>query len=480
MRNMARALVTLTLTLSSTFGVTACGVRNPSTGLGFPPQNTDQSGEQPGNTADSNYQGDNPPSSHTQSPPSSQFEGLLDNPVVASLPASHATSTVDGVSATALPDVGLGTAPIWSSSGNTFAYASNTATGGYIIGTLHPLLLARVQFGSGAHVVAISDKRVIVSTSSFTQDAFYPLYINQTGIQFRTRQTWKAATDAWQHWVDTNGLPAVVTGGYKAGTLGLTLANRTIVKLGGGEVYLSPDRKFGAVAVRPRERRNVHPVGGEAVLTEHQPSDATSPIALWNFASPSGPKRLAVIHVPKVKLPSQAGPGLLQNVAFSPNDQYLAVLVQGEYATGPKLFGQTFVYRTIDGKLIGTAPYGSSAFWLPGANGLWLGTPLPAGQGNNTIVGTDGQILSVWPEGHANFILAPAYNKVVMFSWSPRRQLEVARAIPYKAGTSLGQPGQGQVFTGLPPLVNPNGTTISPAGHAAIAEFSTTPVLLQW
>ena len=332
MPRMTKRSTILITALGFAFALTACGTPTDPRGVGVPATIPSQSIGQPGGSQTASHQlGDNSLSS------SSQSRSPLYHPVVTRLPDSIPASTVDGVKAAVLPDVTLGAIPLWSPSGNTFAYAAKPSTGSYIIGTLQPFRLEMIQFGSNVHVVAISDTQMTVTTGSYRQDFYYPFLTNdQTGgLQLGSRQAWKAATDAWQHWVVTARGPAVVTGGYQPATLALTLTNGTTVKLGGGEVYLSPDRTFGAVSLRPREPRNIHPVGGVAVLAENQPSNATSPISIWDFAETGGPKRLAIIRLPKG-------------------------------------------------------------------------------------------------------------------------------------------------FTGLPPLSNPNGTTVSPAGHAAITEFNTTPILLQW
>ena len=243
----------------------------------------------------------------------------------------------------------------------------------------------------------------IVSSWSADQDWLYAIDGSSLGKPI----AWTASTDTWQEWVDTSNGPAVITGGYTPGTVGLTFSNGATLPLHGGQVDTSSDHKYGAVVTRTRMKRLVHPVGDVNDPSEHQPSAATDPITLWDFHVSGGPHWLSTIHLPSFGLPSAARKGELQNISFSPDDKYVAVLVQVEFGTGPKLVGKTFIFATGSGKLVGSAPYGNGMLWSSDSKSLWLGTPMPEGQGTDRIVNVQGQTVWTWPDSMTRNMVLP-------------------------------------------------------------------------
>lgn len=283
---------------------------------------------------------------------------------------------------------------MWSPSGDHFCYY-NRFDLAFKLGNVNTATVQPLSFPDQRHVVALTDNAVIVASSDDDQDWIYPL--TTTGLGEPKALTLN--TDLWQEWVNTQQGPGVLVGGYKPGSLAVELRDKTQIPLGGGNAFLSVDRKLGAVVSTPRPTRLVHPIGDVAVLLENQPDDPTQPITIWNFAAPGKPTKLFSIQLPKIDTPTAETSPSIQFISFSPNDKYLAILV-GMNDDNGKLSGQTFIYDTSTGRLLGEAPYGNGIQWLADQSGLWLNTDQPAGSGLDKVVDLHGQLVNTWKDAY--------------------------------------------------------------------------------
>ncbi len=282
----------------------------------------------------------------------------------------------------------------WSPNGNWVALSLSETAGTAEIGSVRPLLLRTVRLGAGMRVVGLTDNYLIGSSWRTGRDVLYP--IEPSGVVGKPI-VWRAARDLWQGWISLpGGLPAIETGGYARGSLSLTQQNRERFALHGGEMYLSPDRRYGAVMLRPREPWTDSP----AHVSELQPANADSAISIWYLGGRLGPRRLAVLHLPLTEPQVKAGL-VIQGVAFSPDDRYVAIqpMDLGVASTAP-----TFIF-TVGGRLVGQAPYGNGFAWLPKSDGLWISTPDPEGQGSDRIVDVQGRTITVWPDAAGDTVL---------------------------------------------------------------------------
>lgn len=227
------------------------------------------------------------------------------------------------------------------------------------------------------------------SSQPFHQDWLYPLI----GRSLGQPTPWTAPTDTWQEWVNTGQGPAIVTGGYRRHSLTLRWTGGRALHLHGGQVYLSSDREFGLVVGDVGFPDVVHPCLFGFVPAATQPVLPSAPITVWDFAAGLSPRRLATIHLPPIHLPKRAGSAAMEGVLFAPNDRYWAISVQGNYGVGPgmPLVGQTFLYATASGRLVGIAPCGNGMEWTPDSKCWWLGTPYPEGHGEDRLVDVRGQ-----------------------------------------------------------------------------------------
>lgn len=348
---------------------------------------------------------------------------------------------VDGVSLQAL-GTGLRGTAVWSPSGSHFAFAVDPQKGTAVFGTTSPLHTTQVNLGQGRGIVFLTDKYAVVSSWSAEHDWLYPIKSTTLGKPV----AWTAPTDTWQEWVNTTKGPGVITGGYTQNSVAMTMSDGTNLQLHGGQVYTSSDHNFGAVVGGLRMKRVVHPVGGVMDPTEHQPSPATTPITLWDFDSENGPRRLSTIHLASVPFPKVARTGELQDVKFSPNDKYVAVLIQGEYATGAKMLGETFIFSTDSGRLVGTAPYGNGMQWSPDSKFLWLGTPMPGGQGTDHIVDIHGKSVWSWPDSMNRDVVIPISSNNLLVSnnehldvWYKKAGLEPFQGIGILHGGAISE-----------------------------------------
>lgn len=342
----------------------------------------------------------------------------------------------------------------WSPNGMSFALSLSEAAGTAEIGTARPFSLHTVRLGAGVRVVGLTDSYLIGSSWRTGRDELYPL---EPSVGVGTPTVWGAARDTWQEWVPLpRGLPALETGGYVRGSLSLTQEAGAPSALGGGEMYLSPDRRYGAVLVGPREPWTDSLVG----LSELQPANAGSAISIWYLDGRHGPRRVAVLHLPLTA--SQARAQLLiQGVAFSPDDRYVAIqpMDLGSAATAP-----TYIF-TVGGRLVGRAPYGNGFAWLPESNGLWLDTPDPEGQGRDVIVDVHGRTITAWPDAAGETVLP----------------LTSATTLAVRGGV-IGRIADGRftALQGLPTGVGVVWSRWSPNGQAAILEVQATGEVTLW
>ncbi len=342
----------------------------------------------------------------------------------------------------------LSARPLWAPSGHLFAFSVSPDAGTAVMGLTPSLRTHTVELGTGRHLVALTAKDAVVASASDKRDWLYPLHDGRLGKPI----PWKAATDTWQEWVDTQQGPAIVTGGYRSQKAALTESSGARISLSGSQVFVSPDGKYGAVVGGNRLPRNVN--GGRAFApSRYQPSPATGPITLWSFDAAT-PHAIATIHLPKIRLPKAAGGALVGYLAISPNDQYLAVLLTGNYGVGDRLVGKTFLYRVDSGTLVGSAPYGNGMLWALNSQDLWLGTPLPQGQGIDRLVNVHGATVWAWPDAaNQNVVTAVSAHTLLVVR---RRHLGVWR----KTGG----------FTSLAHLrvYPPNAETPAPSGSAIL------------
>lgn len=307
--------------------------------------------------------------------------------------------------------------PLWSPPGHLFAFSVSPDAGTAVIGLTSSLKTHTVELGTDRHLVGLTAHDAVAASASDKRDWLYPLQDGRLGKPI----PWKAATDTWQEWVDTQQGPAIVTGGYRSQKAALTESTGARISLSGSQVFVSPDGQYGAVVGGSRLPRNVNG-GGTAAPSRYQPSPVTGPITLWNFDA-STPHPIATIHLPGVHLPKAAGGALVGYLEFSPNDQYLAVLVTGNYGVGDRLVGKTFIYRVNSGTLVGIAPYGNGMLWALDSQYLWLGTPLPQGQGTDRLVTVDGATVWTWPDAtNQSIVLAASAQTLLVVH---RRHLDV-------------------------------------------------------
>ena len=272
----------------------------------------------------------------------------------------------------------------WSPAGTHFAFAVDPRQGIAEVGSTNPLRGEQVALGLGRSVVALTAHDAIVASWSRRHDWLYPVQ----GTSLGTPVPWTGATDCWQQWVETAQGPAIVTGGYRSGTLALAWANGHTLALAGSQVCVAPSGRVGAVVGGGHcYPAVVHPVGNQQVPSLHQPSSATAPIRLWQFDAVP-PRVLATVYLPRLHLPKAAGSVSVERIVFSPNGRYVAIWVMGDYGVGAQqqMVGATFIYAVASGHLMGQAPVGNGIEWAANSQFLWIGTPDPQGQGADRVV----------------------------------------------------------------------------------------------
>lgn len=201
--------------------------------------------------------------------------------------------------------------------------------------------------------------------------------------------------------------------------------------------------------------------------SEHQPSQAMAPITLWDFDAGTGPHSISTIRLPTVALPKATGKGELQNVEFSPNDKYVAVLVQGEYGMGPKLVGKTFIFATDSGKLVGTTAYGNGMQWSSDSKSLWLGTPMPEGQGTDRIVSIYGNTVWTWLDSMTRNMVLPITSNTLLVV--DQKSLDVwIKETGIKSLSGIGELQGGAV------------ATMAPDGTAALVDLLGPVAYMKW
>lgn len=131
----------------------------------------------------------------------------------------------------------------WSPAGTHFAFAVDPRQGIAEVGSTNPLRGEQVALGLGRSVVALTAHDAIVASWSRRHDWLYPVQ----GTSLGTPVPWTGATDCWQQWVETAQGPAIVTGGYRSGTLALAWANGHTLALAGSQVCVAPSGRVGAV-----------------------------------------------------------------------------------------------------------------------------------------------------------------------------------------------------------------------------------------
>lgn len=342
-----------------------------------------------------------------------------------------------------------GASPYWSPNGNLFAYQVSISAGTAELGSLRPFALRLVRLGQGTQLVGLTNRYLIGAQQNFARNYLYPIL---HGGRLGAPEDWVASADHWENWVPISGGLALETGGYQRGTLTLTLQGGGQVALHGGEMYLSADRRYGAVLGQTRTLWHL----SVAQRLEIQPSTGRHGIAVWDLSLRTGPRHMATLRLPKERSSASSGPLLIQTISFSPGDRYVAVLLANQHPTGSLLTGVTYIY-TVQGKLVGRAPYGNGLHWLPKSDELWLGTPHPQGQGQDLIVGIHGQKIASWQDSVAMTLLP----------------ISTGTALAQRAnGIGLIEGGHFHTLRTLPHDANVQYSFWSPNGRAAL--FSTT------
>ena len=298
---------------------------------------------------------------------------------------------------------------VWSPTGTRFSFTVNAKEGTAVIGMTAPLRSRQVHLGPGRTIVALTSHGAIVTSWSARRDWLYPVH----GLSLGHPVRWTAPTDTWQEWVSTDQGPAIVTDGYKSGSVSLTWAGGRTLSLHGGEVYPSPDGRLAAVVWGTRPVRRVHPIGDVEEPFEFQPSPTTKPITVWDFGGPA-PHRLATIRLPRIRFPQASGPTDVGGILFSPDGRYVAISVQAENSAGPRLIGRTLIFATRTGRLVGTAPYGNGMAWTPDSQDLWLGTAWAQGSGHDRIVNVEGRTVWRWPDSMTTQAVMPMAASTVL------------------------------------------------------------------
>lgn len=344
----------------------------------------------------------------------------------------------------------------WSPNGNWIALSLSETVGTAEVGSVSPLRLHTVQLGAGMRVVGLADSYLIGSSWRTGRVALYPI---EPSGEVGKPIVWRAARDLWQAWASlAGGHPAIETGGYTGVSLSLAQQNGKRFALRGGEMYLSPDGRFGAVMVRPRSPC----CGGLAGISELQPANVGSAISIWYLGGRHGPRRLAVLHLPLTKSQTRAQL-VIQGVAFSQDDRYVAIqpMDLGTTSAAP-----TFIF-TVSGRLVGRAPYGNGLAWLPRSDGLWINTPAPEGQGSDRIVDVYGRTISVWPDA-LGYTVLPLSSTTTLAVRQPRGVIGLIADRSFAALKGMAT-GVGVIWSRW-----------SPSGKAAILEIQSTHELTVW
>ncbi|UOF90034.1 hypothetical protein LSG31_19540 [Fodinisporobacter ferrooxydans] len=341
---------------------------------------------------------------------------------------SENSSTLEwnGVRATIRPlSKGVNRNVLWSPSGNRFCYFS-PETQSFQIGTVKPFSIESVRLPNQRHIVALTDESAIVASNEDDRNWIYPL--TKTGIGKPT--AWRAATDPWQEWADTQQGPGgILVGGYSPKSLELELDNGEHIPLNGEDAILSMDRKYGAVVSSHRLRRPVHSSGDTMMPAEHQPFDPLKPIVVWNFSATGGPRKQTVLQLPKIDLPNLAGqrkevPGGI-GISFSPDDKHVFVSVNTG-GNGSKLTGESFLFDASTGHLMSKIPYGNGMQWSADGTSIWVNADQPQGTGEDKLVTLDGRMVNTWKDVYgrpawvlknATFLMSNANRQLGFTGW---------------------------------------------------------------
>lgn len=356
----------------------------------------------------------------------------------------------------------------WSPAGTYFAFAVDPTQGVAEVGSTNPLRVRQVVLGSGRSVVALTAHDAIVASWGRHRDWVYPLQ----GTSLGAPVPWTGPTDSWQQWVDTAQGPAIVTGGYRPGTLALAWANGHTLALAGSQVYIAPSGRVGAVVGGHRDPAVVHPVGNQYVPSLHQPSSATAPIRLWQFdAAPS--RVLATLHLPVLQVPKAAGRVSVERIVFSPNGRYVAIWVMGDYGVGAQqqMVGATFIYAVASGHLMGQAPVGNGIQWAANSQFLWIGTPDPAGHGADRVVNLEGHTVWTWPDTMTQWVIGVVSGTTLLVM---RHPLQNGPLAVWRQGQSP------ENLRGIHPALPDVAATVSPSGQAAIVDTGRAAAYATW
>ena len=383
-----------------------------------------------------------------------------------SVAAGHVTpvGSVGGIHFAVLGSAPQVNAVMWSPSGLYFAFVVSRQQGTFVLGTTNPLRIETVILPNQRTITALTNHHAVVTSISGTKDWLYPL----TGLSLGAPVTWTAPSNTYQQWVDTASGPAIVTGGQRPVPVALQWASGRHLSLGGGQIYVSADGRFGAVTGGWRGHYIPNPVSDAQNPSGSQVASSTQPIAIWDFGGRT-PRRLETLHLPPVRVPESS----IDTVAFSPNDRYVAVSVMS-FDAPPPTPGRTFVYDVRTGRLLGTGPWGNGPTWSATSRDLWIGTAAAEGRGTDQVMAVDGRRLASWPDSQSRQLVGIVDTKTLLMDvaavTAPSQKLEVWTPA---TGTSLevAQGSSGRPFIAWDP---------SPSGSAALTTVGSRVLYASW
>jgi len=204
------------------------------------------------------------------------------------------------------------------------------------------------------------------------------------------------------------------------------------------------------VTMRSRERWT----GSPAQPYELQGADSTSPLAIWHLTAQGRPTRTALLHLPPSPKALAKDQLITLGIAFAPDDRYVAI--QLWTATGPMLQGVIYVY-SVQGRLVGTLPYGNGFSWLPGGDELLVRTPYREGKGKDRIMDVHARTIASWPDAVAQAFLAASPRSILALRDDQMGTISGGRFTPVK---------------GLPHAMGVVWARWSPSGRSAIVELT--------
>ncbi len=120
------------------------------------------------------------------------------------------------------------------------------------------------------------------------------------------------------------------------------------------------------------------------------------------------------------------------------------------------LQGVIYVY-SVQGRLVGTLPYGNGFSWLPGGDELLVRTPYREGKGKDRIMDVHARTIASWPDAVAQAFLAASPRSILALRDDQMGTISGGRFTPVK---------------GLPHAMGVVWARWSPSGRSAIVELT--------